>query len=230
MNLWFNQVITYLILVLFHLQSTSHSSAPHTLQPQEATDQLPEFYCPPGVPYGPVHFTEYPPNPAYLEFTLEEILIYNPEARTRETKTGYRKGRKITISLLLFRNKYNYLPVYLVPMTPPLAPQPKRLQESVAANESTSTQIFGVMYITLTGLIDFMVPASGPWALLGKLLSYIVKLAPILWWALPAGPAGCPPASSQEPLTGWISDTNGLTASLCVFWITSMTCWPPRST
>ncbi|KAJ9071292.1 hypothetical protein DSO57_1038359 [Entomophthora muscae] len=74
-------------------------------------------------------------------------------------------------------------------MTLPLTPQPKRLQESVATNESTSTQIFGVMYITLTGLIDYMVP-----------------LAPILWWALPAGPAGRLPASSQEPPTVWIPE------------------------
>ncbi|KAJ9063977.1 hypothetical protein DSO57_1035232 [Entomophthora muscae] len=92
-------------------------------------------------------------------------------------------------------------------MTPPLTPRPNCPQESVAANGSTSTQIFGVMYITLTGLIYFMVPASRPWALLGKLLSYIVKLAPILWWALPAGPTGRPPESSQEPPTGWIPDT-----------------------
>ncbi|KAJ9083688.1 hypothetical protein DSO57_1032293 [Entomophthora muscae] len=55
------------------------------------------------------------------------------------------------------------------------------------------------MYITLTGLIDSMVPMSGLWAVLGKILSYIVKLAPILWWALPAGPVGCLPTSSQEP-------------------------------
>ncbi|KAJ9051770.1 hypothetical protein DSO57_1001528 [Entomophthora muscae] len=140
-----------------------------------------------------------PPNPAYLEFTLEEILIYDPEARTRETETVYREGHKITIPPLLFRSQLNHLPAYLVPMTLPLTLQPNRPQESVAANESTSTQIFGVMYITLTGLIDSMVPASGPWALLGKLLSYIVKLAPILWWALPAGPAGRPLVSSQEP-------------------------------
>ncbi|KAJ9074919.1 hypothetical protein DSO57_1001392 [Entomophthora muscae] len=92
-------------------------------------------------------------------------------------------------------------------MTPPLTLQPNRLQESVATNESTSTQIFGVMHITLTRLIDSMVPVSGPWAILGKLLSYIVKLAPILWWALPAGPAGRPPAISQEPPTGWIPDS-----------------------
>ncbi|KAJ9065018.1 hypothetical protein DSO57_1024331 [Entomophthora muscae] len=94
-------------------------------------------------------------------------------------------------------------------MTPPLTPQPDRPQESVAANESTSTQIFGVMYITLTGLIDSMVPANRPWALLGKSLSYIVKLVPILCWALPAGPAGRLPESSQAPPTGWIPDTRG---------------------
>ncbi|KAJ9080926.1 hypothetical protein DSO57_1019736 [Entomophthora muscae] len=196
MNLWFNQVIPYLILVIFHLQSTSCCPAPHTHQFQETADQLPDLYCPPGAPYGPVHFTEYPPNPAYLEFTLE----------TRETKTVYREGHKITIPPLLFCNKYNHLPVYLAPRTLPLTLRPKCPQESVAANESTSTQIFGVMYITLTSLIDFMVPSSRPWALLGKLLSYIVKLIPILWWALPAGPAGCPPASSQKPPTGWIPE------------------------
>ncbi|KAJ9056002.1 hypothetical protein DSO57_1037566 [Entomophthora muscae] len=91
-------------------------------------------------------------------------------------------------------------------MTLPLTPRPNCLQESIAANESTSTQIFGVLYITLTSLIDSMVPARRPWALLGKFLSYIVKLAPILWWALPAGPVGCLPESSQEPPTGCIPD------------------------
>ncbi|KAJ9088249.1 hypothetical protein DSO57_1024938 [Entomophthora muscae] len=91
-------------------------------------------------------------------------------------------------------------------MTPPLTLRPNCPQESVATDESTSTQIFVVIYITLTGLIDFMVPTSRPWAILGKLLSYIVKLAPILWWALPAGPAGCLPASPQEPPTGWIPE------------------------
>ncbi|KAJ9067779.1 hypothetical protein DSO57_1035727 [Entomophthora muscae] len=173
-------------------------SVPPAYPTQEPADQLPKLYCPPRAPFGLVHFTEYPPNLAYSEFTLEEILIYNPEARTRKTETIYREGIKITRPLLLFRNKYNYLPAYLVPMTPPLTLQPNCLKESVAAKKSTSTQIFGVMYITLTGLIGSMVPASGPWALRGKFLSYIVKLAPILWWALPAG--------SQAPPTGWIPE------------------------
>ncbi|KAJ9084427.1 hypothetical protein DSO57_1024656 [Entomophthora muscae] len=72
--------------------------APHTQQPQETADQPPNLYHPLGAPYGPVHFTKYPPppNPVYSEFTLEKILIYDPEARTRETKTVYREGNKIT--------------------------------------------------------------------------------------------------------------------------------------
>ncbi|KAJ9082209.1 hypothetical protein DSO57_1006654 [Entomophthora muscae] len=156
-------------------KSTSCSSIPHTQQPQETTNQSPKLYCPPGAPFGPLHFTEYPPNPAYLEFTLEEILIYNPEARTRETKTIGREGTKVIIPPLLFCNKYNYLPTYLVPMTPSLTLWSNCLQESIATNEFTSTHIFGMMYITLTGLINSMMPASSPWALLGKFLYYIIK-------------------------------------------------------
>ncbi|KAJ9080013.1 hypothetical protein DSO57_1029542 [Entomophthora muscae] len=145
----------------------SCGSVPTAYPIQETADQPPKFYYPPGAPFGPVHFTKYPTNPVYLKFTLEEILIYNPEARTRETETIYREGTKITIPPLLFCNKYNYLPTYLVPMKPPLTPQPNCLQESVAANEFTSTQIFGVMYITLTGLIDSMHQSCGGPFLLG---------------------------------------------------------------
>ncbi|KAJ9083281.1 hypothetical protein DSO57_1036239 [Entomophthora muscae] len=160
----------------------------------------------------------HPPSLAYSEFTLEEILIHNPKARTRETEVLYREGTKIIWPPLLFRDKYNFRPAYLVPMTPPHTLRPNRPQESVATNESTSIQIFGVMYITLTGLIDFMVPMSRPWAVLGKLVSYIVKLAPILWWALPAGPTGRPPTSSLEPPTGWIPDTNSTNTAQLHHW------------
>ncbi|KAJ9070564.1 hypothetical protein DSO57_1006614 [Entomophthora muscae] len=198
MNLWFNQVIPYLILVLFHLQTNFCDSVSPIYSFQETTDQLPKLYCLLEAPFGLVHFTEYPPNLEYLEFTPEEILIHNPEARTKETETVYREEIKVIILHLLFRNKYNYLPAYLVLMTPPLTLRPNCSQKSVTAKEFTSTQIFGVMYITLTGLIDSMIPVSRPWALMGKFISFIVKLAPILWWALPAGPAGWPPASSQE--------------------------------
>ncbi|KAJ9070188.1 hypothetical protein DSO57_1011108 [Entomophthora muscae] len=72
-------------------------------------------------------------------------------------------------------------------MTPPLTSRPDRPLEPTAVAKTTSTQLFGVLYITLTGLVDFVDPNSGPWSLLGRSLSYIIKLAPILWWALPAG-------------------------------------------
>ncbi|KAJ9076897.1 hypothetical protein DSO57_1021872 [Entomophthora muscae] len=155
-------------------KSTPCGSAPRVHLPQETTDQPPELYRPPGAPFSPVHFTEYPPNLVYSEFTLEEILIHDPEARTRETEAIYREGIKITIPPLLFQDKYNFLPAYLVPMTPPLTPRPNCPQGSIATDESTSTKIFGVMYITLTGLIDFMVPTSRPWAILGKFPNPVV--------------------------------------------------------
>ncbi|KAJ9089629.1 hypothetical protein DSO57_1010788 [Entomophthora muscae] len=94
---------------------------------------------------GLVHFTEYPLNPDYSEFTLEEILIYNTEAHIRETVLIGCEETWITIQPLLFCNKYNYLPAYLVPMTHPLNLRPNHPQESVATSESTYTQIFGVM-------------------------------------------------------------------------------------
>ncbi|KAJ9054067.1 hypothetical protein DSO57_1018483 [Entomophthora muscae] len=56
-----------------------------------------------------------------------------------------------------------------------------------AAAKTPSTQLFGVLYITLAGLVDFVVPNSRPCSILGQSVSYIIKLAPILWWALPAG-------------------------------------------
>ncbi|KAJ9088951.1 hypothetical protein DSO57_1017892 [Entomophthora muscae] len=51
-------------------------------------------------------------------------------------------------------------------MNPPLTPQPDHPLEPTATAKTTSTQLFGVLYITLTGLVDFMVPNSGPWSLL----------------------------------------------------------------
>ncbi|KAJ9081850.1 hypothetical protein DSO57_1010523 [Entomophthora muscae] len=141
---------------------------------------LPALYHPPGAPFRPVHFTEYPPNPAYSEYDLETILIAYPFARTRSTKYIGREGKRIEIPPLLFKDKYNYLLVYFVPMTPSLTPRPDRPLEPTAAAETTSTQLFGVLYITLTGLVNYMVPNSGLWSLLGQYVSYIIMLAPIL--------------------------------------------------
>ncbi|KAJ9083077.1 hypothetical protein DSO57_1038331 [Entomophthora muscae] len=81
-------------------------------------------------------------------------------------------------------------------MTPPLTLGPNCWQESVAASASSWPQIFGEMHFTLSGLVDSMMPSSGPWVVLGT---------PILWWALPSGPGGSACKFSGAPPTGWIS-------------------------
>ncbi|KAJ9083550.1 hypothetical protein DSO57_1033687 [Entomophthora muscae] len=47
-------------------------------------------------------------------------------------------------------------------------------------------KLFGIVYITLTGIIDTIILAAGLWSWVGKSFSYLFKLAPLLWWALPS--------------------------------------------
>ncbi|KAJ9063959.1 hypothetical protein DSO57_1035465 [Entomophthora muscae] len=214
MNLWFDQILPYLVLVIFHLNSSQVDRQAAALPKDQPAKLSQALYCPPGAPFGPVHFTEYPPpNLAYSEYDLETILIADPLARTRSTKYIGHKGKRVEIPPLLFKDKYNYLPAYFVPMTPPLTPQPDRPLEPTAAAETTSIQLFGVLYITLTGLLDSMVPNSGPWSLLGQSVSYIIKLAPILWWALPASLAVPHPEPPKAPTYNWLPDTLSLTTN-----------------
>ncbi|KAJ9072424.1 hypothetical protein DSO57_1027651 [Entomophthora muscae] len=95
-------------------------------------------------------------------------------------------------------------------MTSPLTPRPDCPLEPTAAAETTSTQLFEVLYITLTGLMDSVVPKSGPRSLLGQSVSYIIKLAPILWWALPAGLAAPCPEPPNASTYDWLPDNDAL--------------------
>ncbi|KAJ9069391.1 hypothetical protein DSO57_1018932 [Entomophthora muscae] len=95
-------------------------------------------------------------------------------------------------------------------MTPPPTPRPDRPLKTPFATKTTSTQLFGVLYITLTGLVDSMVPNSGPWSLLGKSVSYIIKLAPILWWALPASLTAPHPKPPNASTYDWLPDMQDL--------------------
>ncbi|KAJ9090224.1 hypothetical protein DSO57_1004479 [Entomophthora muscae] len=206
MNLWFEQILPHLVLVILHLNSGQvdhQATAPSGDQP---VNPLQALYRPPGAPFRPVHFTKYLPNPTYTEYNLETILIADPLARTRETEYIGREGKWYKRPPRWFKDKYNYLPAYFVPMTPPLTLQPNRPMGTPAAAKATSTQLFGVLYITLTGMVDTMVPNSGPWSLLGQSVSYIIKLAPILWWALPSGLAVFCPESTNAYTYVWLPD------------------------
>ncbi|KAJ9055104.1 hypothetical protein DSO57_1007595 [Entomophthora muscae] len=207
MNLWFKQLLPYLVLVIFHLNSSqvdNQATSPSGDQPADPSQAL---YCPPGAPFGPVHFTKYLPNPAYTEYNLETILIANSLAKTRETEYIGCEGKWYERPPRLFKDKYNYLPAYFVPMTLPLTPQPNCPMETPTAAKTTSTQLFGVLYITLTGMVDTMVPNSGPWSLLRQSVSYIIKLAPILWWALPSGPTIFQPEPNNASIYAWLPET-----------------------
>ncbi|KAJ9078900.1 hypothetical protein DSO57_1002136 [Entomophthora muscae] len=207
MNLWFEQILPYLVLVIFHLNSVQvdhQAPAPSGDQPADPTQAL---YCPPEALFGPVHLTKYLPNPAYMEYNLETVLIADPLARTRENEYMGCEGKWYKRLPRLFKDKYNYLPAYFFPMTPPLTPQPDRPMETPTAAETTSTQLFGALYIIFTGMVDSMIPISGPWSLLGKSMSYIIKLAPILWWALPTGLAQPHPKPPNASTYAWFPDS-----------------------
>ncbi|KAJ9055995.1 hypothetical protein DSO57_1037604 [Entomophthora muscae] len=206
MNLWFKQILPYLVLLIFHLNSVQVDHQAPTPSGDQPADPAQALYRPPGAPFGPVHFTKYLPNLAYTEYDLETILIADPLARTRETEYIGREGKCYKRPPRLFKDKHNYLPAYFVPMTLPLTPRPERLIETPTAAETTSTQLFGVLYITLAGMVDSMIPTSGPWSLLGQSMSYIIKLAPILWWALPAGPAQPHPEPPNASTYAWFPE------------------------
>ncbi|KAJ9063792.1 hypothetical protein DSO57_1037165 [Entomophthora muscae] len=52
-----------------------------------------------------------------------------------------------------------------------------------------------------------MMPNSGPWSLLGQSVSYIIKLAPILWWALPSGLAVFQTKPTNASTYAWLPDS-----------------------
>ncbi|KAJ9078563.1 hypothetical protein DSO57_1005407 [Entomophthora muscae] len=83
-------------------------------------------------------------------------------------------------------------------MKPPLTPKPTISPPPTSDATGHSIQFLGVLYLVLTGLIDSSLPASGPWSMAGKAISYLVKLSPIIWWAMPV-PALTPPSPTGAP-------------------------------
>ncbi|KAJ9062691.1 hypothetical protein DSO57_1008142 [Entomophthora muscae] len=96
-------------------------------------------------------------------------------------------------------------------MEPPVTPKPMPASAAEFPLDHTN-KLFGIVYIILTGVIDTIVPAAGLWSWLGKSMSYLIKLAPILWWALPTQSATCQFPDTSEPASqGLLPDKKAAT-------------------
>ncbi|KAJ9080088.1 hypothetical protein DSO57_1028773 [Entomophthora muscae] len=200
MNLWFTNLFPYIFLILFHLHTPNCQHPSTWIDSQTPVDKTKAFdcYCPPNAPFGPVYFTEYPPNPDHKLWTLEDLQWYTRPNTPKEPYQIVCDSKAITIYPLIFNRMYNNPAAYLVPMKPPLTPKPIISIPPTSDATGQSSQFLGVLYLALTGLIDSVLPVAGPWAVAVKALSYLVNLGPIIWWAIlvpaltPLLPAGAP--------------------------------------
>ncbi|KAJ9082327.1 hypothetical protein DSO57_1005469 [Entomophthora muscae] len=88
-------------------------------------------------------------------------------------------------------------------MEPPVTPKPMPSSAAELPLDHTN-KLFGIVYITLTGVIYTIAPATSPWSWVSKSMSYLIKLAPILWWALPTQSANLQfPNASKLANQGW---------------------------
>ncbi|KAJ9048223.1 hypothetical protein DSO57_1037150 [Entomophthora muscae] len=194
MLFWLTQLLPYFVLAIY--QFSLRSPGPPA--------PLPAVFCPPGVPFGPVHFTNYPLKSEYKDYTPEKILKLDPFSHIQSAVRYNQQGPWIFSTPKLFRGKFNYLPAYNLPMEPPVTPKPiPASSPNLPTNHSG--KLFGIVYIILTGVIDTIILAASLWSWVGKSTSYLFKLVPLLWWALPA-----------KTLAGSPLETNGLAAQ---YWI-----------
>ncbi|KAJ9076153.1 hypothetical protein DSO57_1028973 [Entomophthora muscae] len=68
-----------------------------------------------------------------------------------------------------------------------------------------SSKFLRVLYLALTGLIDSALSAAGSWAVAGNAISYLVKLGPIIWWAMSV-PAYAPLSPEGSSRYSWYPD------------------------
>ncbi|KAJ9075902.1 hypothetical protein DSO57_1031229 [Entomophthora muscae] len=234
MNLWFTNLFSYLFLILFHLHTPKRQYPSTGIDSQTPVDKTKAFdyYCPPNAPFGPVHFTEYPANPDHKPWTLEDLQWYTCPNAPKKSYQIVHDNKAITIYPLIFNRKYNNLPPTWSPWNRPQHPnQPSQpLPTSDATGQSS--QFLGVLYLFLTGLIDSALPAAGPQAVAVKALSYLVKLGPIIWWAMPV-PALTPPSPAGAPRYSWYPDRGDLKrarASLPDLLSSTVSWYQPNST
>ncbi|KAJ9057461.1 hypothetical protein DSO57_1022409 [Entomophthora muscae] len=211
MNLWLTNLFPYIFLLLFHLHTPKCQHPSPGIDSQTPVDKTEAFdyYRPTNSPFGPVHFTKYPPNPDHKPWTLEDLQWYTRPNAPKEPYQIVCDGKAITIYPLIFNRKFNNPAAYLVPMEPPLTPKPTISTLPTSDATGQSSQFLGVLYLALIGLIDSVLPVAGPWAVAGKALFYLVKLGPIIWWAMPV-PALTPPSPTGAPRYSWYPDMQTL--------------------
>ncbi|KAJ9062971.1 hypothetical protein DSO57_1004916 [Entomophthora muscae] len=83
-------------------------------------------------------------------------------------------------------------------MEPPVTPKPMPASSPDLPTDHTG-KLFGIVYITFTGVIDTIILATSLWSCVVKSVSYLFNLAPLLWWALPT-----------QNLAQFIPENNGL--------------------
>ncbi|KAJ9050842.1 hypothetical protein DSO57_1010393 [Entomophthora muscae] len=185
MGPWFYHFITYLILVVFCFTTGPTENPSLTAHvPEEVPQTWPTFYCLPRAPFGPLHFSDYPIKTEYKKLTLDNIICFDRLVQQRTSQTVFYKGAWYKHPAVLFCKKYNYLPSFQTDMKALPTSKPDCLSPSPDPSPLITSQYAGIAYITLAGLVDTMVPSTRPWALVDQLASYLIKLAPLLWWAL----------------------------------------------
>ncbi|KAJ9055376.1 hypothetical protein DSO57_1004580 [Entomophthora muscae] len=101
-------------------------------------------------------------------------------------------------------------------MESPVTPKPMPSSAAELLLDHTN-KLFGILYITLTVVIDTIVPATGLWSWVGKSMCYLVKLAPIFWWALPTQSATRQfPNASKPSDQGWFRTLDADTPDLVI--------------
>ncbi|KAJ9069246.1 hypothetical protein DSO57_1020333 [Entomophthora muscae] len=94
----------------------------------------------------------------------------------------------------------------------PMTPKPMPASLPGLPTDHTG-KLFENVSITPVRVIDTIIPAAGPWFWVGKSMSYLIKLALILWWALSAKPAAFVfPENDGPAAQGWIPDRGAMKA------------------
>ncbi|KAJ9059084.1 hypothetical protein DSO57_1039643 [Entomophthora muscae] len=100
MLLWLIQLLPYFVFAVYKFSFRS----PGPPAP------LPAVFCPPGAPFGPVHFTDYSLKPKYKDYTPEKIIELDPLACIQSAIRYNCQGLWIFSTPKLFRGKIQLPP------------------------------------------------------------------------------------------------------------------------